>query len=217
MKTPLLPASLAFVALSALTGCHHRNPAVYARNSFCADNPETVPLYIGQEPDRPYRVIGVVDGSFAVGRGRQVRKMQIKACRIGADAIIAEGDDGPVVREHTVSTPWGTFTEQKVRHRPSRYGSALAIQFVDGAPQSAPAPAAPPEPPAAPAPPEEQPEQEESSNEAPRGKIQIQAGGIEIHAPSVEFRRAPSAPPAPPPAPAERKAPPPQDDGSWTD
>jgi hypothetical protein len=198
----LLPASFAVLALASLTGCHRHSPAVYAHNKFCDENPQSVEVFVGNEPDRPYRVIGVVDGSFGIGVGRQVRKMQIRACRLGADAIVEQAPEAEIVKERSVRTPWGTFREEKVRYAP--YGGALAIQFTDGpaAPAQPVVPNAPVAPPAEPDGPEVEPAARTTD-----GPIQIQtSGGIEIHAPSVEFRPAPQVAPAPV-APPEQQQP----------
>jgi hypothetical protein len=213
MKPPASFAASA-IALAALTGCHRHSGVEYARIDACRANPENVEVFIDQEPSRPYRVIGVVDAPFTIGAGHRMTKMQINACRIGADAIIDESDAPAVARER-VLTAWGTVVEERVERPGRRSTRALAIRYTDAA-APPPPPAAPPLP-AEPVAPQEE-DEAPAATEARTGNIQIQARGVQIQAPSVEFRTLPAAPQAPQAptqqaptqqAPAQR--------GGWTD
>ncbi len=189
---PLAPFA-AVLALAALTGCNRHGSIEYARLDYCRANPGSVELFIDQQPTRPYRVVGVVDAPFAIGAGHRVAKMQLNACRLGADAIIDQSDAPEVVRERVYTASGAVLDERVVR--PGRVSTrGLAIQYTDVAPAAAPVPAAPPPPAALP----EQPPAEQPTVEAREGNIQIQTrGAIQIQAPSVEFRTMPAPQQAP--------------------
>jgi hypothetical protein len=92
----------------------------------------------------------------------------------------------------------------------------VAIKYTDGPATPEVVPVAPQAPPAQPAA-EPEPEEEASApvTQQHAGNIQIQtAGGITIHAPSVEFRQAPAAQPPQPAQPAQPQRAP---SNGWSD
>lgn len=156
-------ATLVLGALALASSGCRRHGAAAAHARYCADNPGTVELLLDGPPDRAYRVIGIVDSPSETSPGRRARNNQIAACRLGADAIV---DDAP-------------------------RGRGLAIQYTDTYDgRGNVATASPSGPNVTVIGPTWAPADETSTD----GPIQIQTnGGIEIHAPSVEFREAPPA------------------------
>ncbi|MFO0613584.1 MAG: hypothetical protein U0414_13390 [Polyangiaceae bacterium] len=98
-----LLAAAALVVTVAGCGRYTRAEAAHAR--FCKANPGSVELLLDGAPDRPYRVVGIVESPSATDPGRAARNNQIAACRLGANAIVDDADRG----------------------------RGLAIQYVDGA------------------------------------------------------------------------------------
>lgn len=163
MRRTTLLAVLVGLALSSV-GCGRYRSVEAAHARYCAANPGSIELFLDGPPDRPYRVVGIVDSPSETSPGRRARNNQIAACRLGANAIV---DD-------------------------AQRGRGLAIQYEgDAAPHATTAsnptnvtiigqtwsPASP---------------DLTSPDGGEDGAIQIQTnGGIEIHAPSVEVREAP--------------------------
>lgn len=116
----------------------------------------SIEVYVpGTRPQRPFRVIGPVEGNWGLSADARFDRMRKKACELGAHAIIDAAE-----RYHEVNGPTTTTLGQDAFGRPvatieesrstQRTTSALAIIYVD-VPATAPAPVSAPAP--APAPP----------------------------------------------------------------
>lgn len=149
--------ALALPCLLAIAGCHART-AADDRKEYCDDNYTDVELIPGGvEPNRPYQIVSVVDATWFPTPERRARTMQIKACRLHADAVIDNTEATTTVEQRDVTDRWGRIisTRTETTNPNLTPGKGYAIRWVNGSTSAAAgqAKALPPSPPAPPGPP----------------------------------------------------------------
>jgi hypothetical protein len=81
--------ALLLVTLAIHVGCHGPKSAEQLKKEECTKLTEPVALYRpGEKPNRPYRVVTEVGAMWFGSAASRTRTLQIKACQLGADAVI---------------------------------------------------------------------------------------------------------------------------------
>jgi hypothetical protein len=81
--------ALLLVTLTIHVGCHGPKSPEQLKKEGCAKLTEPVALYrLGEKPNRPYRVVTEVGAMWFGSAASRTRTLQIKACELGADAVI---------------------------------------------------------------------------------------------------------------------------------
>jgi hypothetical protein len=137
MRHPLGLFAVFASCAAGLTGCHrHAADPREAHDDWCEENPQSIE-YVpqGMKPTRPYRVIGMVDAFWFASAAGRAKTLQVKACKLSADAVIdATPDDRPViVTETQTPTIWGPSEQRTIETgEPRRHpGEGIAIKYLD--------------------------------------------------------------------------------------
>lgn len=127
-------------ALTLAAGCRGPKSPEELRKAECEKNPERVALFReGERPSRPYRVLTEVGATWFASTASRTRTLQVKACQLGADAVIDVSSEPHGASYALTGTKAGTITfHQRGR---TEEGRGLAIRFVDDADGTTPLPA----------------------------------------------------------------------------
>lgn len=83
-------------ALTLAAGCHGPKSPEELKKAECEKHPERVALFReGERPSRPYRVLTEVGATLFVSAASRTRTLQVKACQLGADAVLDVSSESP--------------------------------------------------------------------------------------------------------------------------